>query len=247
MSSARTRILLASLGIFSAVLQLIATHWGLAGALTGGLLCGMIVLAGVRIFTHPHDQDYWPPLVAIAASLLGLIMGVTGAGDAYAPAAWAAPLCAALPFGIVALRNILRGALCQICGERLRGLLSFSCPRCRLIACENCWLFERGRCRLCDTNQVPLLPSDYNWWQDRFGSQTRGGRCALCLRATDWEVSHWPCGHCGNSQCRLCWDDNNGECSRCGWILPGLPSEINEYAVVGSYQKKSISQAGSHS
>lgn len=240
MTSLRTNILLASLGIFAAAEQLITTRWGLASNLTGGLLCGLIILIGMKLLALKSEQTWLPPLVAAAASLLGLGFGIAGAGASYSSPAWTAPLFAALPFGMIALKDKLQGARCQLCHARLRGLLSFSCPRCHLSACENCWQFERGRCRLCDVNQAPLLPLDYAWWQERFGSQVRGARCTLCLRAADWEVSHWACASCGNSQCRSCWDDNNGQCSRCGWIIPDIQPEVSDYVAAGTRREKSV-------
>jgi hypothetical protein len=225
----RTNVLLAALGIFAVAAQLIATRWGLIGDLAGGFLCGLIILAGMRVLALEAEHIYLPLLVASAASLLGLVFGVLGSDIAYSRAAWTAALIAALPPAGLAIKSVLRGARCQLCRARLRGLLSFSCPRCHLVACENCWQFERGRCRLCEANQVHLFPLELYWWQERFGSQVRGGRCALCLRTADWNVAHWACASCGHSQCRSCWDDNNGQCSRCGWTIPGLSAEVSEF------------------
>lgn len=233
MTETRTNILLAALAILGAIMQLVATRWGLVGDLAGGLLCGIIILIGMRILAIEIDFVYLPSLVAIAASILGLVLAITGTGISHPKAAWLAPLLAALPLVIPAIAVTLRSARCELCHARLRGLLSFSCPRCHLIACENCWQFERGRCRICETNQVPLFPLDLEWWQEHFGSQARDGKCALCFRAADWSVAHWACVNCGHTQCRVCWDDNNGQCSRCGWIIPGLPPELTEFASVG--------------
>lgn len=239
MTLLRTRILLAAFGIFAAAAQLIATRWGLIGDSVGGFCCGLIVLAGKNILASESAITYFPPLLAALASLAGLGIGMAGSEISYPNAAWLAPLLAALPFGLMVVKDQLRGARCQLCHGNLRGLLSFLCPRCHLTSCENCWQFERGRCRLCDSNQVPLFPLDSEWWQERFGSQARGGRCALCLRAEDWQISHWACANCGNGQCRTCWDDNNGQCSRCGWVIPDLPHEISEYVMAGSHRERS--------
>ncbi len=238
MTQLRTNLLLAALGILAAAAQLIATHWGLIGDLAGGFLCGIIILAGTYVLALEITQIYLPPFVAVVASLLGLGLGLVGAEINYTPATWFALVFSVLPSGIIALRVSLRGARCQICHARLRGLLSFACPRCHLIACENCWQFERGRCSLCEANQVSLLPSNFSWWQERFGSQTRGGRCALCLRTADWNEAQWACRDCGHSQCRSCWDDNNGQCSRCGWNIPGLPTEVSEFIEAGASPEK---------
>jgi hypothetical protein len=225
----RTTVLLISLGILGGAEQLVATGWGLVGNLIGGLLCGFILLAGIRALALDVERLYLPPLVAAVASLLGLVLAKGGANVAVLSAAWAAPILAMLPAGAPALGAVIRGARCQICHARLRRLLSFLCPRCHLVTCENCWQFERGRCSLCESNQAPLFPLDYSWWEDRFGSQVHGRRCALCLSEEDWSRAQWGCRSCGHSQCRPCWDDNNGQCSRCGWAIPNLPTEVSEY------------------
>jgi hypothetical protein len=230
----RTNILLVALGILAATSQLVVTRWGVIGDLAGGCLCGVILLAGIRVLALRAERLYLPSLAAAAASLLGLALAKAGSGLAYPSAVWAAPLFAALLSGVPALSIVMRGARCQLCHARLRHLLSFSCPRCRLVACEDCWRFERGRCSLCEANQVPLFPLDFSWWQEHFGSQVHVGRCALCLRVADWSVAHWACGGCGHSQCRSCWDENNGECSRCGWTVPDLPVAVSEYVAVGT-------------
>jgi hypothetical protein len=230
----RSHLLLGALAVLAAVMQLIAaTQWGLAGALAGGLLCGIVVAAGARLLALEVERKLLIALAAAIASLLGLLLASAGAGLRVAPWAWLSPLVAVLPAALPAAAEALRGARCSLCHARLRGLLAFSCPRCHLHVCENCWQFERGRCRLCDTNQVALFPLDLPWWQERFKRQARDGRCALCLRTADWEVAHWACGGCGHNQCRLCWDDNNGQCSRCGWVVPGLPEDVREFVASG--------------
>lgn len=238
----RTNVLLVVqltvLGILAAAAQLIATRWGFLGELAGGLLGGIIILAGWQIFALGTERIYLLSLVAAAASLLGVAFAIAGAGVSYMPAVWAAPLLAAFPAGVFALRIGLHGARCQLCRAPLRRLLSFSCPRCNLVACENCWQFERGRCRLCEANQVPLFPLDASWWKKHFGAQAHGGRCALCLQAADWNVAHWACAACGHSQCRSCWDDNNGQCSRCGWTIPELPEEVSAFVAAGARPEK---------
>lgn len=238
MTQLRTNILLAALGILAATAQLAVTRWGLIGDFAGGCLCGVILLTGMRVLALEAELIYLPAMFAAAASLVGLALGKAGSGVTYPSAVWAAPILAALLTGAPALSIIMRGAKCQLCHARLRHLLSFSCARCHLVACENCWQFERGRCSLCDANQVPLFPLDFSWWQQHFGSQAYGGRCALCLQTADWSVAHWACGGCGHSQCRSCWDDNNGQCSRCRWMIPDLPASVSEYVAEGAAHGK---------
>ncbi len=234
----RTQVLLAALCILAAAVQLLATGWGLVGDLIGGFLSGVLTLLGTRVLAIETENVFLLPFVAAAASLLGLFFGMAGTARVYPPATWAAPLFAALSPGVLALIMGMRGGGCHLCHEPLRRRLFFSCPRCQLVACENCWEFERGRCRLCDANQIPLFPLDFSWWQEHFGSQVRGARCALCLRAADGRIAHWACAGCGHSQCRSCWDDNNGQCSRCGWTIPDLPPEVSEYVAVGTRAAK---------
>ena len=234
MTKLRTNGLLVALGILAGAAQLVAMHWGLVGDLAGGFLCGVLVLAGMRVLALEIENVWLPPLVAAAASLLGLILGVVESDTNYPPTAWMAPLFAVLTPGVLSLGIVMRGKRCQLCHAPLRRLLSFSCARCQLIACENCWQFERDRCNLCEANQISLFPGDISWWRQRFGSQVHGGRCVLCLRNDDGRVAHWACAGCGHSHCRLCWDDNNGECSRCGWMIPILVVDTGANAAVGA-------------
>lgn len=222
MTSPRSIVFSAALCVLAAVAQVLAMQWGLIGDLAGGLLAGGISLTGMRMLALETKHLYLPLLVAVAASSLGIVLGLLGGGFSYSPAFWIAPLLAALPPAVLLLDAIRRGETCDICHAPVRRLLSFSCPRCHLVACENCWQFERNRCHLCETNQIPLFPLDFSWWQDRFGTQVHGSRCALCLRTADWSMAHWACGGCGHPHCRSCWDDNDGRCSRCGWTIPEL-------------------------
>jgi hypothetical protein len=234
----RTYVFLAALCLLASAVQIVAVQWGLLSLLFGGLLSGLILLAGIRLLALEIDVLYLSPLVAACASLLGLAVGLAGADVKFPAAAWSAPLLAAFPTGTMALRTGLRAQRCQLCGTPLRRLLYFSCPRCQLVACENCWQFERGRCRLCEANLIRLFPLDISWWQEQFGSQLQTGRCALCLRPTDGQTAHWACVDCGHGQCRSCWDDNNGQCSRCGWTIPDLPAELSAFVAVGQRKEK---------
>jgi hypothetical protein len=229
----RNYMALAALGVLAAALQLICIRWGVAGDLLGVLLVGILILAAVRLLAIEETRPYIASVVAGAGSLLGLLLGLAADGAEYPPAAWAAPLMAALPGGILTAVYAWKAPKCQLCQTPLRRLLSFSCHRCRLVTCENCWDFERDRCRLCEANQIPLFPLEYRWWQKQFGFEVQEGRCALCLRMADGRIAHWGCGDCGHAQCRSCWDDNNGQCSRCGWLLSDMPLEVSEYLEAG--------------
>ncbi len=234
MTQMRNSVLLAALAILAAAAQLVATRWGLVGDLAGGFLSGVLVLVGTRVLMLEIEKTYLMPILAAVASLCGLASAIVGSDLTTPHTAWTASLLAALPTGMTALVTGMRGRRCQLCRMPLRRLLSFCCPRCHLVACENCWQFERDRCCLCEANQIPLFPIDISWWQQCFGTQVQNGRCFLCLRAADGRVAQWACADCGHGQCRSCWDDNNGQCSRCGWIIPNLPPEIGTQAVTGT-------------
>lgn len=237
MTPMRSSVLLTAVGILAATAQLFVTRWELAGDLAGGFLSGVLVLAGMRVLVLEIEDAYLPSIVAAIASLSGLAFAMVGSNVATPHIAWVAPLLAAVPTGITALISGTRGRRCHLCRVPLRRLLSFSCPRCHLVACENCWQFERDRCSLCEANQIPLFPIDISWWRQRLGSQVHGGRCTLCLRVADGRVAQWACAGCGHGQCRSCWDDNNGQCSRCGWMIPDPPSEVNTSALAGANPK----------
>ena len=64
MTRLRTYVLLTALGVFAAIMQLVATRWGLVGDLVGGLLCGAILLGGMRAFAFDVEHIYLLPLVA---------------------------------------------------------------------------------------------------------------------------------------------------------------------------------------
>lgn len=234
--TARTFALLAALGLLAAIGQVVGLNWGPAGEVAGSVFAGTITLLGWRLFAPEFHKVYLLPIAAIAASLVGMLLGVAGSTLDPAQARWAIAFLAALPTGLPVLWLRVRGPRCHFCRHALRRILSFSCPRCDLIACEHCWDFDRGRCHLCAANQALLFPVDSAWWERRFGSQVYEGRCALCLRTPDWKVSHWACPSCGHTHCRSCWDDNNGQCSRCAWSFASTPANAAEYPAAGSEQ-----------
>src|SRR5579859_4233027 len=106
-----------------------AARWGLIGILAGGCLCGVILLAGMRVLVLESGRIYLPPIAAAAASLLGIVLAEAGSGVTYTPAAWSAPVLAALLPGAPALSIVLRGAMGQFSHNRLRHLLYFKSPR----------------------------------------------------------------------------------------------------------------------
>lgn len=225
MTSRRGDVLLGALCLLGAALQLLATVGGLPATLVGGLACGLTLPLGLRLLQIEFDTFAILPLLAALSSLAGIATSLGTAPTRHAlTILLLAPLIAAVPTGVAALRRLTRGARCQVCRTSIGKMLAFPCPRCRLTCCERCWSFERERCTVCETNQVLLLPHEPSWWTGQFGAQARTGRCILCLQQVNSRVSQWSCVACGHNQCRSCWDETNGVCSRCGWTIPDASS-----------------------
>jgi hypothetical protein len=121
---------------------------------------------------------------------------------------------------------------CSLCHRRLGPrAITFDCPRCGLEVCdESCWNFEHRRCRMCEENRVPILPAQSQWWDRHLGPRVQNGRCQLCMASSE-QADLRTCGHCRRPQCRDCWDQANGECTRCGWTMPDLPKSLEAVAV----------------
>ena len=231
MSDLRKYILLSAWSLVGVVIQIAALQWTLLGNLAGAILCGAIVLVGERVLQVTTSSPWFGSFLAALASLLGTALGVTASDVPLPSLLWISPLLAAVPPGVPALRASLRKHLCSLCRKPCGRLLSFHCPRCRLRTCENCWEFDRERCRLCEMNHIALLSVEDAWWTDRLGVELRTGACSLCLTPVEGRIPQWPCRTCGHAQCRSCWDDTNGRCGRCNWTLPGLPGGLSdEYA-----------------
>jgi hypothetical protein len=179
------------------------------------------------------EAPAWLLIVAPGiASLMGIAVAVYG-DFGVKWFAWLAPLAgsgAAAAFLNVARMTAKRCALCE---RRIGSGIFFTCPRCGLLVCEqNCWSFDRIRCRLCLENQVPALPVDDRWWDKHTGPRATFGRCQVCMSAAG-EVDLRPCRRCLRPQCRRCWDEMNGLCSRCKWIIEELPASLKTYVATG--------------
>jgi hypothetical protein len=124
---------------------------------------------------------------------------------------------------------------CFACGEPIDRPPSFVCPRCKLPAHAKpeCWNARYFRCSKCDGQGINIFPIDKRgwsaneaWWSDRVGPRVHtgdcGGPCMRDARAADLRE----CGHCNLPMCTRCWDYYNGQCQRCGWIMPDLTAEL---------------------
>jgi hypothetical protein len=218
----------------TAMAQLIVSRWGLAPALMSAFGAGVIVEATRRLSGFSLQSPFAAPAISAAGSMVGLAMYLVGSDDHLNPALWTAPVVAAFPSACLAAVNALRSPRCQLCRQSTRRLLSFMCPRCQLLTCENCWIFETCRCRLCEENQIALFPQDAEWWGAQLGPQLHVGKCNLCLRsAKDVSVLR-SCPNCHHGQCQMCWDHNNGCCGRCNWTMSGLPQQVMEHVALAT-------------
>lgn len=213
-----------------AVLQLLAALAGPVWAVSGALVVGLLSFGIWRLF-HVTFESGWAPVVLVGtASLVGVGLGYLSAPDW---TVWLGPPVAVVAVGLVQLIRRGGGKKCGLCNRRL-GEVALTCPRCGLVVCDSgCWVHEHCRCKLCEDNRVPIFPPEGRWWDQRLGPRMRQGRCQLCLaEAADADLR--PCRHCGRPQCRPCWDFNNGQCSRCQWVVDGLPESLQMYMGQGN-------------
>jgi hypothetical protein len=214
------------LGLFQ-LLTLIVNPWvGIAGGVAIATL-GRPLLA----FFQAERVSQWagvliPSLSSIAATSLVFLTKRNAS-----PLLWLAPSLALLASALtVSIRN-LQLRRCALCDRRLNTAVAFSCPRCALLTCDHCWIFERSRCRLCEENGVAILPADARWWDKQTGPRAKQGRCQICMATAD-KVDLRSCKKCGRLQCRDCWDVfANGQCIRCGWTIPDMPKSLRPYVI----------------
>lgn len=200
-----------------------------------GMVLSTLVLGAITPFLAQalslQPKRWWPlPLFMAASSLLAI--SVTYLTRPFGIWFWSMPLVAFLiSLSAGALAKITQNR-CALCHKRLSPHeVTFTCPRCAMIVCdENCWSFEHRRCRLCEENGVPILPSMSQWWDRQLGPRAKQGRCQVCMASPE-QADLRICSHCRRPQCRTCWDHTNGECSRCGWIIPELPEPLKEIVV----------------
>lgn len=193
---------------------------------TCGLAAGLLALPALRFFRI--EASPWLSLgLAATASLSGVLLKAATAEGAAETLA-AAPALAALAATVVILASGKAGKRCALCERSIgRGEHAFACPRCNLEVGEacGCWVHERLRCRLCEQNEVPVLPADPRWWNGQLGPRVREGRCQVTLQeAADADLR--ACKQCGRLQSTAAWDLGNGACQRCGWALPELPPAL---------------------
>lgn len=203
-----------------------------------GMVCGAVLpvffVLLLRFFQVEIEPAWLDVVIPTASSLLGVALGFFSRAEP-APLLFLAPLLAcAISIAMVGIRR-MRSRRCGLCNRRLGSGVSFACPRCQLLVCDSCWVFERTRCRLCEQNRVPIFTPDGRWWDQQLGPRTAQGRCQLCMTPAG-EADLRACRNCGRPQCRECWDAANGQCSRCQWTMEDLPEALRAYMITGAAQ-----------
>jgi hypothetical protein len=198
---------------------------------TAGLSC--LLPYGLWKFLESEPQPEVDVYLPGVAALIGVILGnsvrrLSGLSQPMLVDVLAAMLAAVGSGIIIALRLRARRACCELCRHPLTQP-SYQCPRCERMVCNRsrCWIDESYRCSDCERYQVPLFPSQADWWFVRLGPRLAGGRCLRCKRDAG-ECDLRPCGQCPWAMCTQCWDLENGRCMRCHWRIPDLPESLRE-------------------
>lgn len=207
-----------------------------------GVVSGIFVAIVCTLLLHFFQLELrweWTAALATGASLLAVsIIFLSQASPP--PYIWLSCILALVTsLAIVGVRR-LRSRRCALCNRRLGRELAFGCPRCELLVCDHCWVFESSRCQLCEQNKVTIFPLDGRWWDRQFGPRIEHGRCQLCLTPAR-EIDLRACRKCGRPQCRACWDAANGQCSRCRWTVEELPESLRPYVLPGPGNEAAVS------
>ena len=216
------------------VAQTIASLNGQVWALLTALIWPVLFLWVTRFFEVTFNQLWLQVTIPASAVLIGTLVAYLGGNGAFEWSMWLAPLETAAVVGIAFLIGRSRNRRCSLCNSRIGRGVSFSCPRCELLVCERkCWNFDKLRCYLCEQNHVPLILGDGKWWDQRMGPRSLYGSCQLC-HASAKDADLRVCGKCGRPHCRGCWDDMNGQCSRCDWSIADLPESFQPFIAKAS-------------
>ena len=222
--------------LLAAMLQLLFALQGSVALLLGaGFGIGLLLPLGIRFLqTASAGQKldlYWPSFCTVVGIFLGNLLGEQIKPSTSFVASGVAVLLGAVGSGIaIAYLHRKHSSACQICHRPL-AREQRSCPRCHHVVCAqtNCWNAEYGRCADCHWLRRPLLALEEEaWWLRRLGAQVTVGKCIRCeksAQATDLRK----CGQCPRSMCVQCWDQENGRCLRCRWVLPDLPEDLQQF------------------
>ncbi|HKX32890.1 MAG TPA: hypothetical protein VJ302_34730 [Blastocatellia bacterium] len=196
---------------------------------------------------------YWPA----AAAVIGIAGGGLGgylvrAADSPAEGGldsywynWLAVGLGAVVSGLLVYREHRgRAQRCDCC-QQVLGHNPQPCPRNDHWVCAKCWRPELLRCIDCERLRTPLLALEEDeWWDERVGGRLSLGRCSRCnLTAEERDLRR--CGGCTWPMCTDCWDQENGSCVRCSWIIPDLPEPLaKSLAVFQPFETSSAKRRG---
>ena len=223
------RVSLTAIGcfLFCSFIQFAGTLAALPWTLLASLISALVFLLLLRFFDVGLQPGWMHVLLPAGVSAAGVAAGFASGNQDFRTW-WSTGVAAAVGLTWWTVSNTL-GERCHLCNRWLRrSVVSFECPRCEFVVCEQCWEFYHLRCRLCEQNRVPVFPPDGRWWDRHLGARVSHGRCQICLTTSD-QVDLRACGRCGRSQCRECWDYANGQCSHCNWIMDDLPGTLRPY------------------
>jgi hypothetical protein len=223
--SQRVVLPLAACVFVAGVFQFFAGLGGPGLAAFAGITAALLCWVLIRFF----EVETGNPWLAVAPPVLGCGIGVLllTLGAKPDPLYWFAPVLAGLQMALIIWWLQRDTRRCSLCESRVAGLITFVCPRCHLVICENCWNHGKLRCRLCVQNAVPLFPDSKQWWDRNIGLTTKQGRCQICQADTE-QAELRACRKCGRPQCLECWDDANGVCAKCHARPGELPAELEQ-------------------
>jgi hypothetical protein len=230
-------------GFLSILVQLVALFIAPIVGLLAALVVGLIPSILLKFFEVGRVAKWITISLPGVASLIGTLVVFAARQEQMATYVWLAPIVASGCAALVSLAQHSRAKRCALCNRRLGGAVSFNCPRCGLTVCDDCWVFENRRCRLCEQNRVPIFLADGRWWDRELGPRSNYGRCQLCqtpAAETDLRL----CRKCGRPQCRDCWDSANGECSRCHWTIEDVPDSLKPYILASSQRETRAPRRG---
>jgi hypothetical protein len=215
--------------LLGAVIQLLSSSTGSIAACWVSASLVSIISHGLWRFSDLASTKFGDELFPAGGALAGIVGG-TAASFLQSGAnrlAWTAVAASLISSGVaIWSRSRVQSEVCF--HHRLRLTSVFQCPRCRQKFCgkSDCWSSRGVRCQRCQQHEVLLFNvHDELWWTERFGQRVNSGSCMKCLSAAaNSQVQE--CGQCHWQMCRRCWDLDNCQCRKCGWMPDGLPETL---------------------
>jgi hypothetical protein len=202
------------------------------GSVAASLISGIVISVishALWKFSDLGSKRRSDELIPAGGALAGIVIGtaIRMLQAGLNPLMWTAAAAGIVTSAAVTwLRSGGHSETCFVHRTRLTAVLQ--CPRCRQKFCgkSDCWEARGFRCQRCHQNDVLLMNlRDEQWWTKRFRNRVSSGNCMKCLTASANADVH-ECGQCHWQMCRRCWDLDNFQCRKCGWIPAGLPEAL---------------------